>query len=74
MPIGLIKNLFVAIYALTIGRIIGRIKEKILVKRIGRLLASGAFDKGDEKSDVAKADTGYKREGRISFGGKHNAG
>ena len=68
-----IKKLFVAIYTLTIGRIIGRIKEKILIRRLARFFVADSGESGVVRTEDSVAEREYKKEGRISFGRKQNA-
>ena len=70
LPFRVIKFLIVGLYALTIGKIIGRIKERIIIKRL-----KGAFESEvclgiEPPMRNESCESAYKREGRISFGGK----
>ena len=75
LPLRAIKFLFVKLYCLTIGKIIGRIKERILIKKLAGLFLEE--DHGvNELSDPLQepCQKGYKKEGRVSFGGKKDIG
>lgn len=67
LPMRAIIFLFVKLYTLTIEKIIGRIKERILVKRL-----EGIFSGEDKALPMPEeiCEKGYKKEGRVSFGGK----
>lgn len=72
LPLRKIKFLIVKLYTLTIGKIIGRIKERMILKRLAGLLDDEAAENDGllpTREDVDK-EKGYRREGRISFGGK----
>ena len=75
LPLHAINFLFVKLYGLTIGKIIGRIKERILIKRL-----AGIFLEEDHSVNELSAphqepcEKGYKKEGRVSFGGKKDIG
>ncbi len=71
LPLRAIKFLIVKIYTLTIGKIIGRIKERILVKRLAGLFREDAATEVDRLPPAEEScEKGYKKEGRVSFGGK----
>jgi hypothetical protein len=71
LPIRAIKFLFVRIFDLTIGKIIGRIKEGMLVKRLDGLFLEDARGDVEPSGYLSESlEKGYKKEGRVSFGGK----
>ena len=71
LPLRAIKFLFVKLYDLTIGKIIGRIKERILIKRLARLFLEENHSVNAPSAPVKEScEKGYKNEGRVSFGGK----
>lgn len=72
VPFRFIIFLFVRFYALTIGKIIGRIKERILVKRLTGIFSEDLADKGGAvlTPPSEPCEKGYRKEGRVSFGGK----
>lgn len=72
VPFRFINFLFVRFYALTIGKIIGRIKERVLVKRLTGIFLEDLTDKGNAVLPFSEksCEKGYKKEGRVSFGGK----
>lgn len=76
-PLRAIWKGIILLYHLTIGKILGKIKEKMQIARKRRetkMLALKAASEDENapcgKDDLAYVDgkTGYKREGRISFG------
>jgi hypothetical protein len=59
------------LYHLTIGKIIGRIKEGMLVKRLDGLFLEDARGDVEPSGSLSESlEKGYKKEGRVSFGGK----
>ena len=68
VPFKKIFLLFFRIYTLTIGRFIGKIKSEIKKKRVLNKITSEGIQ--DVVLEVEKENSGYKKEGRISFGGQ----
>ncbi|MBQ8408865.1 MAG: spore cortex biosynthesis protein YabQ [Clostridia bacterium] len=74
LPLRAICRAIISLYHLTIGKILGKIKEKIKTAREKRAELAAqtvqAEDSACGKDDLVYVDgkTGYKREGRISFG------
>lgn len=68
LPLRKIFFLFFKIYTLTIGKIIDKIRSKIKEKRVLRNTASEIAQTDDPEGE--KENKGYKKEGRISFGGQ----
>jgi hypothetical protein len=60
---------------LTIGKIIGKIKEREKMRRQKQNDATelivAAYTAGDGEEDINARLSGYKKENRISFGYKH---
>lgn len=74
IPIRAIFSLCRRIYALTIGRIIGKIRCRIIAARKERgntPPCDGKAAETEEEEKDAKGATGYRKEGRISFGGRY---
>ena len=71
LPLRIVNFLIVKLYILTIGKIIGRIKERILIKRLAGVFAKKKAT-GDEPLPPSDepCEKGYKKEGRVSFGEK----
>ncbi len=75
LPLRAIKFLFVKLYGLTIGKIIGRIKERIIVKRLAGLFLEEDHSVNELSAPLQEpCEKGYKKEGRVSFGGKKDVG
>ena len=71
LPLRGIIFLIVKLYTLTMGKIIGRIKERMIVKRLAGLFLEDADVKSDALPPAEEhCEKGYKKEGRVSFGGK----
>lgn len=71
LPVRGINFLIVKLYTLTIGKIIGRIKARILVRRLSGLFIDGEDAVSGELPAITESsDKGYRKEGRVSFGGK----
>lgn len=67
VPLRLIFLLIFKIYVLTIGKILGKIKCKIKdIKSNDKVVSEGIISVKTEDAEMK----GYKKEGRISFGGK----
>jgi hypothetical protein len=75
VPIRAIFCVFVRLYRLTIGKIIGKIKEREKMRRQKQNDATelivAAYTAGDGEEDINARLSGYKKENRISFGYKH---
>ena len=75
IPLRAIFCIFVRLYRLTIGKIIGKIKEREKKRRQDRKSVSdaqsvAALPAGDGEEDINARLSGYKKENRISFGYK----
>ncbi len=75
-PFKMLFSLFVRIYRLTIGRIIGKIVCKVRAKKETRRRRAENTcaeqllpERTNEEEDNADEHKGYRKEGRISFGG-----
>ncbi len=75
IPVRKIFCLAISLYHLTIGRIIGKIKEERKRRREARIAAAEAADtvtpednEGRESSLYALGKAVYKKQGRVSFG------
>lgn len=78
-PIKMALRGLIFLYHLTIGRIIGKIKERCRLSRIKKQkdkleMPDNLGGNTEEKEDLVYVDgrTGYRKSGRVSFGGKAN--
>ena len=79
VPVRAIFSLYCRLYSLTIGRIIGKIKDRWQLSRVKRrenaeneceAPQSGVLSDGKEELVYVDGKTGYRKSGRVSFGGK----
>ncbi len=75
VPIRAIFSLYCRLYSLTIGRIIGKIRCKVRAAKAAKTagcaqaLPECITEEKKDEEDNAKGARGYRKEGRISFGG-----
>ena len=69
LPVRQIKRFFIFLYHLTIGEILGKIKERRIL-RSQKKLAETSSDEPSDNGEGESEDAGriYRRDGRISFG------
>ena len=69
VPLSFVKRFFIFLYHLTIGEILGKIKERRIL-RSQKKLAETSSDEPSDNGEGESEDAGriYRRDGRISFG------
>lgn len=70
VPLSFVKRFFIFLYHLTIGKIVGKIKEERILRAQRRAAKRKSDEPTEREREEESEDAGriYRRDGRISFG------